>query len=343
MEDAIANVLETGGINEKKIVEFEELATNELTEEEVEERRQQLSKMRSLMLYKEQKHRRQKKIKSKRYRKMLRLAKDKEKLTLEELAVVDPERYQKLLEEQELDRIKERLTLKHSNTSKWAKRAVKQKDLHSRQAIQEQLQKKELLRRKMANIHDSDSESSDEEMDSEQEIDEEFEELQADESSKEKGIHSLMFMKRAAKKEQEAINDLMNDSTNDNSDEEEVVGRMKFGPSSVEAKRNALEKAKAQKPKVRQRNKGKSPLTNFKIDAKPEKVQTESAIKKPDPSVANQKNPWMNLKSDSKVTKQAKELEIEQATSKGTISTELNIDDVISVSEDKLKGILYKI
>ena len=105
-----------------------------------------------------------------------------------------------------------------------------------------------------------------------------------------------------------------------------------------------MEKAKAQKPKVRQRNKGKSPLTNFKIDAsKVEKVETESAIKKSEPSVANQKNPWMNLKSDSKVTKQAKELEIEQATSKGVISTELNIDDVISVSEDKLTGILNQL
>ena len=47
--------------------------------------------------------------------------------------MVDPEKYHKLVEEQELDRIRERLTLKHSNTSKWAKRAVKQKDLHSRQ------------------------------------------------------------------------------------------------------------------------------------------------------------------------------------------------------------------
>ena len=83
LEGAIAGVLKQGGIDEDRITEFEELATNELTEEEIEQRRNQLTRMRSLMLYKEKKAKHQKKIKSKRYRKMLRQSKDKERLSLE--------------------------------------------------------------------------------------------------------------------------------------------------------------------------------------------------------------------------------------------------------------------
>jgi U3 small nucleolar RNA-associated protein 14 len=49
------------------------------------------------------------------------------------LAVVDPDEYQKVMEDKEMDRIRERLTLKHSNASKWAKRTVRQKDLQSKQ------------------------------------------------------------------------------------------------------------------------------------------------------------------------------------------------------------------
>ena len=83
LEASIANVLEQGGINEKKITEYEELAERKLTPEELEQRRAELAKMRSLMFYKEQKNKHQSKIKSRKFRKMLRMSKEKEKLSLE--------------------------------------------------------------------------------------------------------------------------------------------------------------------------------------------------------------------------------------------------------------------
>ena len=52
----------------------------------------------------------------------------------QELAVVDPDQYQAEIEKKEMERIKERLTLKHSQrTTKWSQRASKLKDLSSKQ------------------------------------------------------------------------------------------------------------------------------------------------------------------------------------------------------------------
>jgi len=59
-------------LKNKKIKEFEDLEMNKLNEAQIAERRTQLSKLRNLLFYQELKWKRQKKIKSKTYRRILK-------------------------------------------------------------------------------------------------------------------------------------------------------------------------------------------------------------------------------------------------------------------------------
>jgi len=72
MEKEVAQVLRESGIEEQKIKEFEDLEMNKLNEAQIAERRTQLSKLRNLLFYQELKWKRQKKIKSKTYRRILK-------------------------------------------------------------------------------------------------------------------------------------------------------------------------------------------------------------------------------------------------------------------------------
>ena len=78
--------------------------------------------MRSVLFYQDQKAKRLKAIKSKRHHKYL---KSVEKRRIEKEGIdMDPEAMKKEMENAEYLRAKERLTLKHKNTSKWAKHAL---------------------------------------------------------------------------------------------------------------------------------------------------------------------------------------------------------------------------
>lgn len=334
--------MEEGGIgfDEKKIADFEEESEKFLTPEELEQRRGELAKIRSLQLYKELKHKHAKKIKSRKYRKMLKRAQDKEKLSIEELAVVDPEKYKKLLEERELDRIKERLTLKHSNKSKWAKRAIKQKDLNIRQAVQDQIQQGVELRRKISSVHDTDSESdsSDSDNDDQMNLDDAYDDAMGNE---EKGIHGLKFMKRAAEKQKKEFLESLKGEEEEEDDGN--VGRRKFAPPSLNVKKSTNEN---QGKKISSKKSKKSPLTsNSKIseDKESEESNDIASIRKSFSSkqASDDKNPWMNLKNSAKVEKKARDLEKAQvsSTKPEVIRNTLDINDVLAISEDKLEGL----
>jgi U3 small nucleolar RNA-associated protein 14 len=91
-----------------------------LTAKEAAERKAELSKIRALQTYQEARFRRQGKIKSKKYRKIARKEREKEKLQeLEHLQNTDPEAAREKLEEMEKMRIDERASLKHRNASKY--------------------------------------------------------------------------------------------------------------------------------------------------------------------------------------------------------------------------------
>ncbi|XP_055674005.1 U3 small nucleolar RNA-associated protein 14 homolog A isoform X1 [Falco peregrinus] len=119
--------------------------------EEARQRRAELQKARVIQSYYEAKARREKKIKSKKYHRVLKKSKRRKALKeFELLHKLDPEAALAKLEELEQLRMQERMSLKHQNKGKWARsRAIMAKyDLEARKAMQEQLAKnKELMQK----------------------------------------------------------------------------------------------------------------------------------------------------------------------------------------------------
>ncbi|KAM6056947.1 U3 small nucleolar RNA-associated protein 14 homolog A [Theristicus caerulescens] len=119
--------------------------------EEARQRRAELQKARAVQSYYEAKARREKKIKSKKYHRVLKKSKRRKALKeFELLHKSDPEAALAKLEELEQLRMQERMSLKHQNKGKWARsRAIMAKyDLEARKAMQEQLAKnKELMQK----------------------------------------------------------------------------------------------------------------------------------------------------------------------------------------------------
>ncbi|KAM6353875.1 U3 small nucleolar RNA-associated protein 14 homolog A isoform 2-T2 [Alca torda] len=119
--------------------------------EEARQRRAELQKARALQSYYEAKARREKRIKSKKYHRVLKKSKRRKALKeFELLHKSDPEAALAKLEELEQLRMQERMSLKHQNKGKWARsRAIMAKyDLEARKAMQEQLARnKELMQK----------------------------------------------------------------------------------------------------------------------------------------------------------------------------------------------------
>ncbi|KAM6124794.1 U3 small nucleolar RNA-associated protein 14 homolog A [Phoenicopterus ruber ruber] len=120
--------------------------------EEARQRRAELQKARAVQSYYEAKARREKKIKSKKYHRVLKKSKRRKALKeFELLHKSDPEAALAKLEELEQLRMQERMSLKHQNKGKWARsRAIMAKyDLEARKAMQEQLAKSKELTQKV--------------------------------------------------------------------------------------------------------------------------------------------------------------------------------------------------
>ena len=129
--------------------------------QDVKERQARLAKMRSLLYYAELKAKRLSKIKSKTYHRHLKKAAKRSAAKSGGLALggdaEDEEAAARAAaEEAEFERAKERLTLKHKNTSKWARRALKRgmdvMDEGTKAALQEQLALGEQLRRRVEGV-----------------------------------------------------------------------------------------------------------------------------------------------------------------------------------------------
>nr|CAG4651940.1 EOG090X08JJ [Triops cancriformis] len=106
------------------------------------ERRRELARYRALQSYQEAKARRQNKIKSKKYHRLMKKERVKKQLAdFETLKATDPEAALKEFERLEDQRVEERATLRHKSTGKWAKvqvlRAKYDKD--ARAVLAEQL------------------------------------------------------------------------------------------------------------------------------------------------------------------------------------------------------------
>ncbi|GKZ00311.1 hypothetical protein MPSEU_000984000 [Mayamaea pseudoterrestris] len=140
----------------------DDLDANEITMDEYKKRRSDLAQMRALMFYHEQKRHHINKIKSKKYRRIRK--RQRERLQGDE-AELDADA---LKEQEEVERIKERASLAHKNTSKWAKRVLKRGnkvDVNTRKALSESLRRGDDLLKRMKSTRggdeSSDSESED--------------------------------------------------------------------------------------------------------------------------------------------------------------------------------------
>lgn len=155
LESQIDNILQSSGINEKKLKEIEASQLKEITPEELKARHAHLAKVRSLFFFKEQKNKRIAKIKSKKFRKIHKKKKENEKTSLEELRETDPEAYRDEIKKQEKQRLKERMLLRHKSQTKWAKFALKSEDPNLKRAAQDHLR---LGRELVKKIHDEEEE-----------------------------------------------------------------------------------------------------------------------------------------------------------------------------------------
>ena len=181
---------ESNLVDPQKESTFEELATAKMTPEEMKKRTAEMRLMRELMFREERKAKRLKKIKSKTYRRI----KKKEAMKNRELAGLSDESDT----EHDIRRAKERMTLKHKTSSKWAKDMIKHgmaNDKETREEMEEMLRQGEKLRDKIIDRQsgDSDNNISDIEQDSEQDIDVE--------KVGKTGVMNMAFMKNAEARE----------------------------------------------------------------------------------------------------------------------------------------------
>ncbi|PPQ66047.1 hypothetical protein CVT24_000229 [Panaeolus cyanescens] len=219
LESSVDALLKAANLREQDLQQTEDtlLKTNQLTVEEVAQRRAELRKMRELTFRAEIKARRMNKIKSKTYRKLRRKEKERLGEKIDEQVDSDDDEVRM---KQEIERAKERATLRHKHTGKWARqmRGKEGMDDETRRDIEEMLERGEKLRRRIKGIGSDESEEENNEdeddgddmdgdesvakikqraFDELQQLEQEVEE-QESEKRKGKSVFEMKFMKDAA-------------------------------------------------------------------------------------------------------------------------------------------------
>ncbi|KAL2768189.1 U3 small nucleolar RNA-associated protein 14-like protein A isoform 1 [Daubentonia madagascariensis] len=163
LEQEIFNLLHKNKqpVTDPLLTPVEKASLKAMSLEEAKMRRAELQRARALQSYYEARARREKKIKSKKYHKVMKKGKAKKALKeFEQLRKVNPTAALEELEKIEKARMMERMSLKHQNSGKWAKsKAIMAKyDLEARQAMQEQLAKNKELTQKLQVTSESEEE-----------------------------------------------------------------------------------------------------------------------------------------------------------------------------------------
>ncbi|KAM7307190.1 U3 small nucleolar RNA-associated protein 14 homolog A [Ixodes scapularis] len=146
--------------DDKELTPAEEKALQAMSLDEARERRQELMKMRALLSYQEMKARRQNKIKSKKYHRIMKKERLKKQMKeFEELKESNPELAIEKLRELEKQRVLERVSLRHKSTGKWAKQQMLRSKYNqeSREALLKQLEMSRQLTHKAAAEESSES------------------------------------------------------------------------------------------------------------------------------------------------------------------------------------------
>lgn len=127
MEREIQMVLvETGATDAEALRrEEDELGSRHISVEDMRKKQIELAKVKARMFYEQMKGRRLNKIKSKAYHRIKKRQRQRrENDEMEKIAEADPEAAEQILEAKAATRIKERMTLRHRNTTKWARMAL---------------------------------------------------------------------------------------------------------------------------------------------------------------------------------------------------------------------------
>jgi len=207
----------------------DDLGEKLLCMEEYKRRRGELAKMRALLFYEEQKRHHINKIKSKKYRKIRKKKRVRNEEAEDADAMEEDGALAREMEEKaEMDRMKERISLKHKNTSKWAKRVLRRGgaiDGETRKALSEQIRIGDDLRKKMLGTRDDDDDDDDEKMDLLEEAKLILADTEKDDDEEKKGIFNLAFMKRGMesqrKRAKEEARELLRELQANETDEEE--------------------------------------------------------------------------------------------------------------------------
>jgi len=161
---------------------------NKMSAGEIKERVAQLARIKRLKLAEEIKNRRIAKIKSKLYHKIKRKNKEKEeKLLMEQLEQIDPETAQKLKMKEEEKRVEERIRMRHSMKSKYAKnlmRFANEKDENAKQGLKDLIRIRDERKSKKIELEE-DNENSDILSENESEKNEESEKSEENDSENE--------------------------------------------------------------------------------------------------------------------------------------------------------------
>ncbi|ORX49310.1 small-subunit processome [Piromyces finnis] len=339
LESEITKLMEDAGVTEKKEAKFEELELNKVSPEEIKERRRELQRMRSLLFYQEQKMKKAAKIKSKAYHRILKKEKQRKQseLSLEQLEELDPELAEKERMKLETERARERVTLRHKNTGKWARRMLQRgNDVNeeTRQAIIDQLNQHENLKRKIQDADEdsdgfnSNDESYDDNVDTIKERTlQQLNQMEEDidnEEKPQKGIFAMKFMQKAFEKQrseakqniinmrkemeenEKLLNDDSDNETNENKDESNVnvinTGRMQFSKGNKVKNDDDESDAEEQKPINITTSSSLKVSGPINVNIKSEELKPVFEVE--DFKVDEEENPWLgdseNLVQESK-------------------------------------------
>ncbi|KAJ2740853.1 hypothetical protein GGI20_005576 [Coemansia sp. BCRC 34301] len=155
MEAQIQRVLAQSGMTDEQQRAYEELELQALNPDDVRRRQHELRMMRELMFRSERKAKRMAKIKSKAYRRILKKDKDRaQEKAMERLKEDDPEMHAMLVEKMARSRAEERISLRHKNTSKWAREMAKRShgDEDAQQALRDQIDQHDALKQDKADV-----------------------------------------------------------------------------------------------------------------------------------------------------------------------------------------------
>ncbi len=202
LEADIASLLK--GAGEENVLAFEALAMNNMSPEDVRARQAELAKMRSLLFFHEIKCRRIARIKSKKFAKVHKKRKGAKTNADEDDIEFDEGGDSEAADKRERARIKERMTLKHRNTSKWVTRQLHRgggKEKGTRQAIEQQLRLAEDLKRKVEQLSGSSDDAAGASSGDDEAVDSLRHGVENHETNiQHKGLHAMAFMKRARDK-----------------------------------------------------------------------------------------------------------------------------------------------